>query len=161
MKRRRVSQQQRDREFQRQVAEQKARREFEEERAAFGAFIMEADEHRLALIERFGVTALRGQLAENREAYRKETREWQRRHVRETLALALKCAQKGPAPSCRVVLYSEERQGWEAKRARYEKCLPGERVRPANRRRKQALAELAKLGIAVEYVNPNAAGDGT
>lgn len=96
----------------------------------FGAFIMEADEHRLDLIERFGVKALRNQLAENREAYRRETKRWQEHHARQTMRDALALARKAPVPaSCCIVLYKEHRR---------------------------ALAELAKLGIPVKYVDPNA-----
>lgn len=118
-----------------------------------------ADAYTVALIERFGIPAVRGQLAANVEDYRADVVRMQREHTRRMMADALALA-KAPAPSFRVALYSEEQQGWEAHRARYEQCLPGERVRPADKRRKQALAELAKLGMAVEYVNPNAAGDG-
>ena len=148
------------REFERQVAEQRAERAKREAIRERGAFIIEADEYTLALIEQFGVTALRGQLAENDAAYRQEMRRWQQQHVRETLAEALKAARKRPAPSFRIVLYTEERQGWEARRVTYEPCLPGERVRPTSVRRRRALADLAKLGLAVEYVNPNESGDG-
>jgi hypothetical protein len=155
--RRRVSWQQRDREFQREVAEQRARRAYLAEREAFGAFIMEADEHRLALIEQFGATAVRGQLAENREAYRKETERWQQQQARETFALALRCAQKRPAVRGRVVLYSEER-GWRWSGGRTplgDPCMNREYGPAFGTRHKRAIAELAKLGIPVEYVNPN------
>jgi hypothetical protein len=100
----------------------------------FGAFIMEADEHRLALIERFGVKALRNQLAENRDAYRRETRRWQHQQARQTMQEALRlAARRPPPPSLRIVLYAPHRR---------------------------AVADLGKLGIPVEYATPNASGDG-
>jgi hypothetical protein len=76
--------------------EQHARRQVEESMREFGAFIMEADEDLLALIERFGVKAVRGQFAENRETYRRETKSWQQGHARQTMRDALKVAQKHP-----------------------------------------------------------------
>ena len=127
--RRRGSWQQREREFQREVAEQRARAAYERERAEYGAFIMEADEHRLALIEQFGATAVRVQLAENATAYRTEVQRMQREHARRTMADALALARAHPSPSFRIALYRENRR---------------------------AVSDLAKLGIPVEYVNPNA-----
>ena len=128
-------------------AAQKAACEVARER---GAFIMEADEHRLALIERFGVTALRAQLAENASAYRKEVQGMQREHARRTMADALVLARERPSPSFRIVFYAEPRRDWF-----------GRADTPADVRRRRAHADLAKLGLPVEYVNPNEAGDST
>ncbi|MFL5386503.1 MAG: hypothetical protein ACJ8GN_28635 [Longimicrobiaceae bacterium] len=152
-------------EEERQLAEQRAKREAARE---LGAFLMDADEYRLGLIEQFGVTALRGQLAENATAYRKECERMQREHVRRTMADALKLAQAHPAPSFRIALYTEERQWrWSGGCTVLgdDPCMNGEYGRPYGTRHKRALAQLAKLGMAeVDYVNPNAcqkAEDGT
>jgi hypothetical protein len=150
----------RETEEERRLAEQRAKREAARE---LGAFLMEADEYRLGLIEQFGVTALRGQLAENATAYRKECERMQREHIRRTMADALKLAQAHPAPSFRIVLYTEER-GWRWSggcTVLGDPCMNREYASTSfAMRRKRALADLGKLGVPVEYVNPNAEGDG-
>jgi hypothetical protein len=85
-----------DAERARAEVEQSARRQIEESWREYGAFIMEADEHLLDLIERFGVKALRNQLGENRDEYRRETKRWQQQHARHTMADALKVARDHP-----------------------------------------------------------------
>jgi len=154
MPRRRGVQRYRETEEERRLAEQRAKWEAARE---LGAFLMEADEYRLDLIEQFGVTALRALLAENATAYRKECERVQREHTRRTMADALKLAQAHPAPSFRIVLYTEER-GWRWSggcTVLGDSCMNTEYATSFATRRKRALADLTKLGVPVEYVNPN------
>jgi len=159
MPRRRGVQRHRETEEERRLAEQRAKRDAARE---LGAFLMEAEDYRLGLIEQFGVTALRSQLAENATAYQKECERMQREHVRRTMADALKLAQAHPAPSFRIVLYTEERRwSWSSGRTVLgDPCMSGDTSTSVARRRKRALADLGNLGVPVEYVNPNAEGGG-
>lgn len=143
---RRQREREKQREFERRVAEQRAERARLDALRERGAFIMEADEYTLSLIEQFGVTALWFQRRENEEAYRMEVRRWQQQHVRRTFADALALAAKQTSPSFRIVLYNGECEGWRTEEYRREVAA----------RRKRALADLAKLGIS----GPNASGDG-
>ena len=141
----------------RELQEKEARRVKEEAARVLGEFIIEADEQRLELIERYGVTALVWQHSENLEAYRRETKRWQLAHARATMADALHLAKRHPPRSGRVVLYSQERTTWTrgAKSVLGDPCMEAEAGRPAAARRKEALSALAKLAIGVEHVDPN------
>jgi hypothetical protein len=77
----------------RQRAAERARREA---RLAAEAFLLGADAYTFYLIERFGIPAVRRQLAENVDAHRAEMQRAQREHARRTMADALKIARKHP-----------------------------------------------------------------
>lgn len=116
--------------------ERAAKRAREEARHAAEAFLLGADEYTFALIERFGIPAVRRQLAENEEAYRKERQQVERMHTRRTFADALKLAKgrfspanTSAAPSFRIVLYLD---------ADAERRVRAER-------------ELAALGVLADY----------
>jgi hypothetical protein len=156
---RRVSWQQKDREFRRQVDQERARKAVLREWEEYGAFVMDADQYILALIEQFGATAVRGQRSENEAAYRKDVVRMQREHARSTLADALKAAQRHAGDASRFVLYSEERKPWNRRSMLGDPCMAGEYGVPFAARRKRALADLAKLGISPECVNPNACNE--
>jgi len=110
----------------RERALQRAR---EEARRAAEAFLLGADTYTFGLIERFGIPAVRQQLAANEEAYRAEGQRKEREHVRRTFADALRLARRDDAPAFRIVLYLDA----DAKR----------RVR--------AERDLAALGILADY----------
>lgn len=156
---RRPSVQRRQREWEQCVAEQNAARAKREAIAELGAFIMDADEHTLGLVEQFGVTALRAQWSENAQSSRAEAQD----RIRGLMAATLKIVAEDRAHSARFVLYTEERRRWASDRTPLGD--PGMSIeyttRSAAVRRRQSERELAKLGIRPEYVNPNeAAGDG-
>jgi hypothetical protein len=161
VKRRRIGVQEQRRIDQRLEYEAAQRRAREEERRAAEAFLLGADDYTFALIERFGIPAVRRQLALNAEARIEEGERVAREHVRRTFADALALAAKHPSPSFRVVLYTEERDAWRRHSPLGDRCEP--RVynqRSPEVRRRQAERELRKLGVAVEYVDPNKCGDG-
>lgn len=148
---RRPSVQRQQREWEQRVAEQKAERARREAIAELGRFSIDADEHRLALIEQFGVSALRTQWEENRKAGAAGAQEHTRRGMADTLALAA----KSNGHSARFVLYSEPRRyGGRTVLGDAGMGIEYTPRSPAVRRR-QAERELRKLGIQVEYVNPN------
>jgi transposase len=124
--------------------EQAAERARLEAVRALEAFVASADEHTRALIEQFGASAVRAQRAENEAADAKERQQAERQQARRTMADALALARANPSPSFRIVLYTERRRDFFG--------IPDV---PAEVRRKRTLADLEKLGIAVEYVNPN------
>lgn len=76
--------------------ERAAERDRREARLAAEQFLLGADAYTLALIEQFGIPAVRRQLAENVEAYRAEVEKMQQEHARRTMADALKIARKHP-----------------------------------------------------------------
>jgi hypothetical protein len=117
----------------RERAAERARREA---RLAAETFLLEADAFTFALIERFGIPAVRRQLAENVEAYRAECERARREHARRTMADALKVAAAHPSPSFRIMLHSGECERWRT--AEYRSDVAA--------RRKRAGSDLAKLG---------------
>jgi hypothetical protein len=158
MSRRRGVQRQ-QREWDEQVARERAERARRDGLREFGALLMSADEHTLALIEQFGMTALRAQWAENAKAYQQEVERMQRTRIRRAFADALALAQESAPVSARFVLYTESRRWWSPTNVLGQPCMSGHHDRPEVAR-ERARAELAKLGIDVEYANPNAAGEG-
>ena len=137
MKRRRERRRWGQTEEDRERAAERARREA---RLAAEQFLLEADTYTFALIERFGIPAVRRQLAENVDAYRAEMQRVQREHARRTMADALKVAAAHPSPSFRIVLHSGECERWRTDEYRQDVAAW----------RKRAVSDLAKLGIPVE-----------